>query len=641
MRKTIFEKILQEHLIEGKAERGEEIGIKIDQILLQDTTGTVALLEFEAIGLKKPKCDLAVCYVDHNVLKINQRSSDDHKFLETFCQKYGIYFSKPGNGICHQVHFERFAKPKATLLGSDSHTPTAGGMGSLGIGAGGLDVAFALAGEPFYFKFPKIVNVKLEGKFKNFVSAKDLVLEILRRIGVEGGRGKIFEFSGKGIKNLIAPDRATICNMLVETGATSSIFPADEITLNFLKAQGREKDFSKIFADKDAFYDEEIKINLSEIEPLVALPSSPANVKKVKEIEGQKVDQVIVGSCTNSSLRDLKVVANLIRGKKVHQNCELLIVPGSRQTMLNLAKSGELKFLIEAGAQILESTCGPCIGMGHLPATNTISVRTFNRNFPGRSGTPNDNVYLVSPETAVACAIFGKFVDPTEVFKNEKIKISFPKKFFIDDSQILKPAENPDEILVFRGPFIKPFPTFQSIFQNGKVKGEVLIKLGDNISTDEILPAGTEVLPLRTDIEASSKYVFSRIEKNFSQKAKEKGGGIIVAGKNYGQGSSREHAALCPRYLGISAVLAKSIARIHMANLINFGILPLIFMDEKDYEKIEMGDQLEIDIEKFFGERVLVKNLTKNLEIFLKCDLNLREKEIILKGGKFNWLKEK
>lgn len=644
MSKTIFEKILENHLVEGKAKRGEEIGIKIDQVLLQDTTGGVACLEFEAMGFSKPKCDLAVCYVDHNVLKINPRNANDHKFLETFCQKYGILFSKPGNGICHQVHLERFAKPRATILGSDSHTPTAGGLGALAIGAGSLDVAFALAGEPFYFKFPQLVKIKLEGKMKSFVSAKDVILEILRQIGVEGGKGKIFEFSGGGIKNLISQDRATICNMMVETGATSSIFPSDEITFKFLKAQKREKDFEEIFPDKDAFYDEELEIDLEKLEPLVAIPSSPGNVKKVKEIEGLKVDQVIVGSCTNSSLRDLKIVANLIKGKKVHPQCEFLVVPGSRQVILNLEKTGELKYLIEAGAQILESSCGPCIGMGHLPHTNAVSLRTFNRNFPGRSGTPGDKVYLASPETAVACAIFGKFVDPRDFFEDKKFKMildSLPQELEIDDSQILKPSAKPEEIEIFRGPYIKPLPQFQPVFENNKVKGEVLLKLGDNISTDEILPAGTNVLPLRTDIEASSRYTFYPLDQDFFQRVKEKKGGIIVAGKNYGQGSSREHAAICPRYLGVKVVLAKSIARIHLANLINFGILPLIFKNETDFEKIEAGDFLEIETNSLKEKEIEVKNLTKSFVLKFLCELSEREREIVLKGGKFNWVKSK
>jgi len=634
---TITEKILRQHIIEGKAAAGEEVALKIDHTLTQDATGTMAYLQFEAIGLDRVKTELSVSFVDHNTLQTDFKNPDDHLFLQSVAQKYGIYFSRPGNGICHQVFLERFACPGKTLIGSDSHTPTAGGIGSFAMGAGGLDVAAAMAGESFRIKYPKVVGVKLIGKLPDWVSAKDVILEVLRRINVSGGVGKVLEYFGPGVKNLTVPDRATIANMGTETGCTTSIFPSDEITRAFLEAQGRGEQWQKIVPDENALYDEVIEINLSELEPLVALPHSPGNVKTVREVAGLKVDQVAIGSCTNSSLRDLKVVAHMLKGKTVAQNLHLAISPGSRQVVEHLIDSGEMKYLIQAGARILENTCGPCIGMGLAPCTKGVSVRTFNRNFEGRSGTKDAEVYLVSPEVAAATALTGVLSDPRDL--GEYPEIEMPEKFFVNDKMIIRPLPFAEakNIKVFYGPNIKPLPAFPPL--PDVLRGEVLIKLEDNITTDHIMPAGAKVLPLRSNIPEMSKHVLEAIDNNFHQKAIEKNGGFIIAGNNYGQGSSREHAALAPKYLGIKAVIVKSFARIHLANLINFGIVPLTFENPDDYDRIEAGDYLEVEIGNLQGE-VFLHNITRGTKIKLLHTLSKLDAEILKMGGKLSWIKK-
>lgn len=637
MGKSIFEKILMEHLVEGKPEPGEEVSIKIDQTLTQDATGTMAFLEFEAIGIPRIKTELSVSYVDHNMLQIDYLNPDDHLYLQTAAAKYGAYFSRPGNGICHQVHLERFAAPGKTLLGADSHTPTAGGVGSLAIGAGGMEIAAAMAGAPYTFKYPKLVKVELKGKLREWVSAKDIALEMLKRLTVKGGVGKAFEFVGEGIKYLSVPERATITNMMVESGATTSIFPSDDITKMWLRAQGREEQWIPILPDQDAQYDEEMEIDLGQLEPLVAMPHSPDNVKPVSEVEGLDVAQVAIGSCTNSSLRDMKLVANALKGKKISKNTSLLINPGSRQVVLNLIESGEFKYLIEAGARILENACGPCIGMGGAPPSGSFSVRTYNRNFKGRSGTEDAGVILASPETAVATAIFGRLTDPRKLGKMPEVRL--PEKFIIDDSMIIPPLppDKASEVTVRRGPNIKPLPKFDPLPKT--IEGEVLIKLSDNVTTDDILPAGANVLPLRSNIEKISKFIFHRIDPAFHDRAKEKGGGIIVGGENYGQGSSREHAAIVPRYLGIRAVLAKSFARIHRSNLINFGVVPLTFKNTTDYQAIEKGDRVKIEFGTLEKEELNAIILEKGKMIPLIHDLSEREREIVLAGGLLPWIR--
>lgn len=637
MGKNVFEKILLDHLVEGKPEPGEEVSIKIDQTLTQDATGTMAFLEFEAIGIPRIKTELSVSYVDHNMLQIDYLNPDDHLYLQTAAARYGAYFSRPGNGICHQVHLERFAAPGKTLLGADSHTPTAGGVGSLAIGAGGMEVAVAMAGAPYTFKFPKIVRVELKGKLGEWVSAKDVALEMLKRLTVKGGVGKAFEFVGEGIKSLSVPERATITNMMVESGATTSIFPSDEVTKRWLEAQGRGEQWKPILPDQDAVYDEEMEIDLGELEPLAAMPHSPDNVKPVSEVEGLEVAQVAIGSCTNSSLRDMKLVANALKGRKVSPSTSLLINPGSRQVVLNLIESGEFKHLIEAGARILENACGPCIGMGGAPPSGSYSVRTYNRNFKGRSGTEDAGVILASPETAVATAIFGKLTDPRKLGKMPEIKL--PEKFIIDDSMIIPPPphEQASSIAIRRGPNIKPLPKFDPLPRS--FEGEVLIKLSDNVTTDDILPAGANVLPLRSNIERISKFIFHRIDPGFHDRAKEKGGGVIVGGENYGQGSSREHAAIVPRYLGIRAVIAKSFARIHRSNLINFGVVPLVFESSSDYDLLEKGDRISINFGSLESKEVKAFILGNGKSINLRHDLSERERDIVLAGGLLPWIK--
>ena len=634
MKKTLSEKIIDKHLVEGKIEKGEEIGLKIDHTLIHDTTGTLAALQFEAIGVSRVKTELSIGFIDHKNLQSDFRDTDDHRYLRTFAAKYGLYFSRPGNGICHQVYLERFAKPGKTLLGSDSHTPTAGGMGMIAIGSGGLDVATAMAGEPFYIKMPYVFNVKLRGVLPPFVSAKDVILEVLRRIGVKGGVGKILEYSGTGLKTLSVPERGTIANMGTETGATTSIFPSDEVTREFLTLQGRGDHWVSFNVEDNVEYDDVLEVDLNTLEPLIALPHSPGNVTTVSEVEGTPIDQVCIGSCTNSSLRDLMITAALLKDKRIHDNVSLSISPGSRQVLANLVASDNYVHLVKAGARILENSCGPCIGMGQAPSTNAISLRTFNRNFLGRSGTMSAQVYLVSPETAVASAIYGEITDPRRL--GECPKFHLPQNLIVNDNMIISPIKKPFDIEVVRGPNIKPLPRFEPL--STKLRGEVLLKVGDNVTTDDILPAGSKILSLRSNIPELSKYVFVNLDSSFHDKALKKKGGFIVGGENYGQGSSREHAALAPKYLGVKAIIAKSFARIHLANLVNFGVLPLLFADQRGYSLISQGDLLEIDLTDL-RKRLLLKNTTEDKEILIKHVLSEREIETVKAGGKLALIK--
>jgi len=635
---SVARKIIAGHLAEGTPEKGNEIAIKVDQTITQDATGTMACLQFEAMGIPKVKTRLSVSYVDHNMLQTGFENADDHKYLQTVAQKHGMVFSRPGNGICHQVHLERFAVPGETLVGSDSHTPTCGGMGMLAIGVGGLDVAAAMGGGPLYVQMPEIVGVKLKGSLGEWVSAKDIILELLRRLTVKGGVGKIFEYYGSGVRGLSVPERATITNMGAELGATTSIFPSDENTRDYLKRQKREKDWRKI-AGNESEYDQVIELELPELEPMVAKPSSPDNVARISEVEGIAVEQVLVGSCTNSSFKDLTMVARIIEGKKVHPSVSMGISPGSRQVFEMISRSGALATMIASGARILESACGPCIGMGQAPATGAVSLRTFNRNFPGRSGTIGDKVYLVSPEIAAVSALAGKITDPRKTGK--KPETEWPDEFIADESMFIFPSLEGSSVEVARGPNIKPLPTNKKMAE--ELEGEVLIKVGDNVSTDTIMPAGAKVLPLRSNIPEISKYVFSPVDSGFYQRAIEKKGGFIVGGENYGQGSSREHAALAPMSLGIKAVIAKSFARIHKANLINFGILPLQFKGQKDYDEMEEGQELEAQKirEQLSGSagEIRIKNNSNGREIIVTHDLNGRQREIVLAGGLLNYTK--
>lgn len=636
MGKNLVQKILKQHLISGELDPGKEIAIKIDQTLTQDATGTMAYLQFEAMGVPKAKTELSISYVDHNTLQNGFENADDHRFLQTVAAKHGIYFSRPGNGICHQVHLERFGKPGKTLLGSDSHTPTGGGIGMIAIGAGGLDVAVAMGGGPFYLTTPKVVNIHLTGKLQPWVSAKDVILEVLRRLTVKGGVGKIMEYTGPGVATLTVPERATITNMGAELGATTSIFPSDQVTRAFLAAQGRGQDWVELLPDADATYDETIAIDLSSLEPMVAKPHSPDAVATVREVGPIKVNQVAIGSCTNSSYADLMRVAAILKGKTVHPDTSLVVSPGSKQVFEMLARNGALADIISAGARILECGCGPCIGMGQSPCTAGVSVRTFNRNFEGRSGTKDAQVYLASPEVAAAAALTGVLTDPRAL--GEFPTIPVPESFLIDDSMVLPPAEDASQVEVFRGPNIRPLPINQPMA--GELKGEALLKVENNISTDHIMPAGAKVLPLRSNIPAISQYVFAGVDPTFADRAKAAGGGFVVGGQNYGQGSSREHAALAPMYLGIKAVLTKSFARIHRANLVNFGILPLTFVHESDYDKISAGDCLVLpNIREGLnsGNTLKVVNTTTGQEITVAHDLSRRQIEIILAGGLLNY----
>lgn len=580
---NIVYKIIKKHIVDGEAVAGSSIGIKIDQTLTQDSTGTMTYLQLEAMGIDKVKTKRSVAFVDHNMLQQGFENADDHKYIQTVADKYGVYFSKPGNGICHQVFLERFSTPGDTLLGSDSHTPTAGGVGMMAIGAGGLDVALAMAGGAYYIKAPKVCKVNLVGKLNNMVSSKDIILEVLRKQTVKGGVGKVYEYGGEGVKSLSVPQRATITNMGAELGATTSIFPSDEKTLEFFKSQGREDAWVELKPDADAVYDEEITINLDELKPLAAKPHSPDNVDEVENIGKIKIDQVAIGSCTNSSYEDLMKVAQILKGNKVHKDVSLVIAPGSRQVMEMIARNGALADIISAGARILENSCGPCIGMGQSPGTDSVSLRTFNRNFYGRSGTLSAQVYLVSPEVAAVSAIKGVLTDPREFdIKFTNLDVN---EFLIDDSMIIKPADVGSDVEVVRGPNIKPFPLNTELSQS--IGGKVILKTEDNITTDHIMPSNAKLLPFRSNIPYLANYCFNTVDTEFPQRAKDNNGGFIVGGDNYGQGSSREHAALAPLYLGVKGVIVKSFARIHKANLINSGIIPMEFCDEKDYENID------------------------------------------------------
>jgi aconitate hydratase len=638
-RLNLVQKIIQAHLVSGKPIAGEEVGIRIDQTLTQDATGTMAYLQFEAIGVPQVQTKLSVSYVDHNMLQTGFENADDHRYLQSVAAKHGVYFSRPGNGICHQVHLERFAVPGMTLLGSDSHTPTCGGLGELSIGAGGLDVAVAMGGGPFYMTMPKVLRVELKGKLQPWVTAKDVILEVLRQLTVKGGVGKILEYTGQGVKSLSATERATITNMGAELGATTSVFPSDENTREYMKAQGRGKDWAPLAADTGATYDEELIIDLNKLEPLIAQPHSPDNVIEVSKLKNIDVQQVCVGSCTNSSYRDLMAVAKMLKGKHIHPNVSMTVTPGSKQVFEMIAKNGALADIIASGARIIESACGPCIGMGQAPSSGAVSIRSFNRNFEGRSGTRDAKVYLTSPEVCVACALTGKITDPRTLGKPPKVEV--PDKFTWDDDGIIPPAKDPKKVEVVRGPNIKPLPIKEALSE--KLEGPVLLKVGDNITTDHIMPAGSKVLPLRSNIPAISEFVFNIIDPTFPKRAKELGGGFVVGGDNYGQGSSREHAALAPMYLGLRAVLVKSFARIHRANLINFGILPLTFVQAADYEAISQGDQIEVpDLKQVMkaDHPFPLKNLTTGKSIQVTHGLTERQKEIITAGGLLNWTKQ-
>ena len=639
---TLTEKILKAHIVDGELIKGTEIGLRIDQTLTQDATGTMAYLEYEAMGVPRVKTELSVAYIDHNTLQNGFENADDHRFIGSVTKKHGIRFSRPGNGICHQVHLERFGIPGKTLIGSDSHTPTGGGIGMLAMGAGGLDVAVAMGGGAYYITCPKVVRVNLTGKLSPWVAAKDVILEVLRRMSVKGGVGKVIEYCGEGVKTLSVPERATITNMGAELGATTSIFPSDEVTREFLTAQGRGEVWTPLAADPDAAYDEELTIDLSLLVPMAACPHSPDNVKTVAEIGPMKIDQVCIGSCTNSSLLDMLKVAYILKGKTVHPDVSLSIAPGSKQVLQMLAQNGALADMIAAGARILESACGPCIGMGQSPNSHGISLRTFNRNFEGRSGTRDGQIYLVSPELAAASALTGVLTDPRTL--GEMPDFQLPKTFTVNDNMIELPAPESemDKVEILRGPNIKPFPQTSPLADSIDVPCS--LKVGDNITTDHIMPAGAKILPLRSNIPAISEHCFTVCDPAFPTRAKELGKSIIVGGANYGQGSSREHAALAPLYLGVKAVLVKSFARIHRANLINAGILPLTFANEADYDKIDQGDELELaNVRKAIeaGESQLtLRDKTKGIDIPVLCELSGRTKDIVLAGGLLDYTRE-
>ena len=637
---TIGQKLIKSHLVSGEMIPGTEIGLRIDQTLTQDATGTMAYLEFEAMGVERVRTELSVAYIDHNTLQTGFENADDHRFIQSVAKKRGLLFSKPGNGICHQIHLERFGKPGKTLIGSDSHTPTGGGIGMLAIGAGGLDVAVAMGGGTYYTTMPKMTLIRLSGKLSPWVGAKDIILEVLRIMSVKGGVGKIIEYGGEGVKTLSVPERATITNMGAELGATTSVFPSDEITKSFLKAQGREEDWSELKPDPDAKYDEIIDIDLSALEPMAAMPHMPDNVKKVSEIGNIEISQVCIGSCTNSSLLDLLKVAAILKGKKVAPNVSLTISPGSMQVLNMLSLDGALSDILGAGARLLECACGPCIGMGQSPQSKGVSLRTFNRNFEGRSGTADAGIYLVSPEVAAASALTGCLTDPRTLGEMPEIKL--PERFIINDNMIEKPAsvEEADAVEIKYGPNIKPFPT--SVELPESIEAPAILKVGDNITTDHIMPAGAKILPYRSNIPYLSNFCFRQCDEKFSERCKAAGKGFIIGGTNYGQGSSREHAALVPLYLGIKAVIAKSFARIHCANLINAGIMPFTFADGSDYDRIDTDDVLALEgiREKIAdGKPVTLKNLTKGEEYALNYDYSDRQTAMILAGGLLNYTK--
>ncbi len=636
---TLAERIIAQHLATGDMKPGEEIALRVDQTLTQDATGTMAYLQFEALGMDRTRAELSVSYVDHNTLQTGFENADDHRYLQSVAARYAAYFSRPGNGICHQVHLERFGVPGKTLLGSDSHTPTAGGLGMIAIGAGGLDVAAAMAGEPFYLSMPSVIGVDLTGELTGWASAKDVILELLRRLSVKGGVGKLFEYFGPGVATLAVPERATITNMGAELGATTSIFPSDERTREFLAAQQREQAWTELVAEPGAEYDEVIRIDLSALEPLVARPHMPDNVVTVTELAGQPVDQVCIGSCTNSSLSDLMTVAAILKGSTVHPRVSLVISPGSRQVEEMIARNGALADMLAAGARVLEPACGPCIGMGQAPPSGGVTVRTFNRNFRGRSGTADAAIYLTSPAIAAMTAVAGEFTDPAEF--GSPVSVELPASFTVDDSMIIAPPEDGSQVEVLRGPNIKPIPLKDPLPDS--LTGAVLLKLGDNITTDDIMPAGSKILPLRSNIPAISEHVFEGIEPGFPRRALDEAPGILLGGENYGQGSSREHAALAPMYLGVQAVLARSFARIHRANLINFGILPLVISRE-DYGRLERGDRLQFDglrVAVQRGQPIVATRLNTDETIELTCELSEREREIILAGGRLNYIRSR
>ncbi len=638
---NLTEKIIAAHLVSGQMKAGQEISIRIDQTLTQDSTGTMAYLQLEAMGIPRVKTQKSLAYIDHNTLQAGFENADDHKYIQTVASKHGVYFSRPGNGICHQVQLERFGKPGLTLLGSDSHTPTGGGMGMLAIGAGGLDVAVAMGGGPYYLMMPKVCRVNLIGQLSPWVTAKDIILDVLRQISVKGGVGKVMEYCGPGVATLSVPQRATITNMGAELGATSSIFPSDDVTRAFLKAQGREQDWQELLPDADATYDETITVDLSTLEPLVAMPHSPDNVVKVSDIAGTKVNQVAIGSCTNSSYADMMTVATILKGHTVNPDVSLVIAPGSKQVLQMLAENGALADLVRAGARILECVCGPCIGMGQAPQTDAVSLRTFNRNFPGRSGTVSASVYLVSPEVAAASALSGVITDPRTL--GQAPVIEQPQQFVINDNLIIAPAADPEEVEVVRGPNIKPFPINSPLAEN--IEAKVLLKVGDNITTDDIMPSNAKLLPYRSNIPHLSEYCLTPCDPEFPQRAKQANGGFIVAGSNYGQGSSREHAALAPLQLKIKGIIAKSFARIHMANLINNGILPLTFVDAADYDSISCDDMLSFKdapaqiMASTGGKKLIIHNQTTGKDIEVAIALSERQVKIILAGGLLNYTK--
>lgn len=639
MGKTLTEKIIKAHLRVGDMVKGQEIGLAIDQTLTQDSTGTMAYLQFEAMGVDRVKTKKSLAYIDHNMLQDGPENMDDHRFIQSIAKKHGIYYSKPGNGICHQVHIERFGIPGQTLLGSDSHTPTGGGMAMLAIGAGGLDVAVAMAGDPYYITMPELVEVRLSGQLRTGVSSKDIILEVLRQCTVKGGVNKVFEYTGEGIKSLTVPERATITNMGAELGATTSIFPSDEMTRTFLKAQGREEDFVALAADADAFYDELVEVDLSILEPLVACPHSPDKVVKVSEIAGLKVDQVAIGSCTNSSWLDLMKVATILRGKTVAEKLSLVIAPGSKQVLTMLAQNGALADLLDAGARVLECGCGPCIGMGQAPSTEAVSLRTFNRNFFGRSGTASADVYLLSPETAAISAIKGVLTSP--LGQVDLGEIAMPENFSLNDRMIIAPAPAGNDVEIIKGPNIKPFPATKALER--VVAGQALIVLEDNITTDHIMPSNAKLLPYRSNIPYLANHCLAPCDPDFPKRAMDNKGGFIVAGANYGQGSSREHAALAPVYLGIKGVLVKSFARIHKNNLINNGILPLVFVNEVDYDSLDQGDDLVIAdaLGLVKAGQGVIRNQTKDQDYAVKLEISDRQKDMLLAGGLINLIKSK
>ncbi len=636
---TIAQKIIKSHLVSGNMVTGEEVGLRIDQTLTQDATGTMAYLQLEAMGTERVKTELSVAYIDHNTLQAGFENADDHRYIQTVAKKHGVRFSRPGNGICHQIHLERFAVPGKTLIGSDSHTPTAGGIGMLAMGAGGLDVAVAMGGGTYYITMPRMIKVNLKGKLKPYVSAKDIILEVLRLLSVKGGVGAIVEYAGEGVSSLSVPQRATITNMGAELGATTSIFPSDNITKKFLEAQGRGEHFNEISSDKDAKYDAEYTVDLDALLPLAACPHSPDNIKAIKELEGAKINQVCIGSCTNSSLLDLLTVAAMLKGKTVHPDVSLSISPGSKQVYTMLAECGALADIIASGARVLECACGPCIGMGFSPGSRGISLRTFNRNFLARSGTKDAEVYLVSPEVAAASAIAGVFTDPTKLPPLPEIKM--PEKFLINDNLIEMPADESaaQDVVVERGPNIKPIP--KGSIPDSHLKSKIILKVGDNITTDHIMPAGTKILPFRSNVPKLSEFCFTVCDATFPERAKAEGGGVILGGTNYGQGSSREHAALVPLYLGIKAVVAKSFARIHVANLINFGIVPFTLENPEDYDIIAEGESLSIDkfADAIKDADFAVMKLASGKEVKLVLSLTERQRGILLAGGLLNYTK--